>query len=409
MPRPATGSIVEPKGTRKSYGLRFRANGKRQFVTLGRPEEGWTRKRAEVELENVLADVRRGIWKPPEPAPVSPEPDRTGETFREFASAWYYEREPDWKPRSRADVKWALEVHLFPYFADKPLTEITIEDVDRYARAKKKEGRLRNNSVNKTIAYASTVMDQAVEWGRVPNNVFKGRKRRLPAEAPRRVHMEPEQLPALLRACKPHIRPLVSVLAGCGLRIGEAVALTWDDVNLLLGTLHVRDAKTPAGIRVVDMPRATAEELARYYQRRKPKPNDPVFLGVYGRSAQTTKNAECALTTAVKAANKELEGKGIDPIPSDLTPHSLRRLYASLRFGAKDDAVYISEQGGWTNPNFAMKVYAKAIRRRQRLEGVHLEEFDAAIEWAQMGTNEITSEAFAPAIPLDRRAANEPI
>ena len=64
MPRKATGQVIAPDGKQRSWALRFRAYGKRRYVTLGRPEDGWTRERAEVELRHVLADVERGIWRP---------------------------------------------------------------------------------------------------------------------------------------------------------------------------------------------------------------------------------------------------------------------------------------------------------------------------------------------------------
>ena len=59
---------------------------------------------------------------------------------------------------------------------------------------------------------------------------------------------------------------------------------------------------------------------------------------------------------------------GLDRI-GDLTPHSLRRLYASLRFALGDDPVYVANQLGHTEPGFSMKVYASAVRRRERLIG----------------------------------------
>jgi hypothetical protein len=68
MARKASGQVLPPKGKQRSWALRFTAYGKRRFVTLGR--NGWNRQRAEAELENVLADVRRGIWQPHKPAPV---------------------------------------------------------------------------------------------------------------------------------------------------------------------------------------------------------------------------------------------------------------------------------------------------------------------------------------------------
>ncbi len=37
---------------------------------------------------------------------------------------------------------------------------------------------------------------------------------------------------------------------------------------------------------------------------------------------------------------------------------------------------------GHTDPTFSMKVYARALRRRERLTGAALREFDAALAWA---------------------------
>ena len=45
----------------------------------------------------------------------------------------------------------------------------------------------------------------------------------------------------------------------------------------------------------------------------------------------------------MKAANEALAQAGIDPI-GPVTPHSLRRTYASLRAALRDDPVYIAEQ-----------------------------------------------------------------
>jgi hypothetical protein len=49
----------------RGYALRFRAYGERQYLTLGLESDGWTRRRAQKELANVMADVRRGLWVPP--------------------------------------------------------------------------------------------------------------------------------------------------------------------------------------------------------------------------------------------------------------------------------------------------------------------------------------------------------
>src|SRR5688500_15579790 len=114
MPRRATGQVLPPDGKRRSWALRFHAYGKRRFVTLGRPEDGWSRPRAEAELRHVLADVERGVWQPHAPA-VAPEPAEVP-TFHVFASEWMAARRPELRPRTVADYEWALTHHLLPHF-----------------------------------------------------------------------------------------------------------------------------------------------------------------------------------------------------------------------------------------------------------------------------------------------------
>ena len=62
MARPATGQIAERKGKRGiTFAARIRAYGERHYVALGYSWEGYTRREADTELQNILADVRRGM------------------------------------------------------------------------------------------------------------------------------------------------------------------------------------------------------------------------------------------------------------------------------------------------------------------------------------------------------------
>jgi integrase len=58
-------------------------------------------------------------------------------------------------------------------------------------------------------------------------------------------------------------RPLIAVLVFAGLRLGEFQALRWGDVDLLRGTIRVRQAKTDAGVRIVHMLPILRRELTR--------------------------------------------------------------------------------------------------------------------------------------------------
>ena len=150
-----------------------------------------------------------------------------------------------------------------------------------------------------------------------------------------------------------------------------------------------------AGYREVDVPGGLIDALAEWKARTPcPEPDDPVFVSRNGRR-QTVTNVDHRLKTAIKAANKRLAQSGIDPISERVSPHSLRRTYASLRAALRDDPVYIAEQLGHTDPAFTFRVYQKAAKRRERLSGEYLAAFDRACQWALLGTG--TAPAPIPA------------
>jgi hypothetical protein len=48
-----------------TYSLRLRAYGRREVVTLGPDADGWTMRKAERKLEQILAEIQVGVWRPP--------------------------------------------------------------------------------------------------------------------------------------------------------------------------------------------------------------------------------------------------------------------------------------------------------------------------------------------------------
>ena len=65
-----------------------------------------------------------------------------------------------------------------------------------------------------------------------------------------------------------------------------------------------------------------------------------------------------------------------------VTPYSLRRCFSSLRYATGDDPVYVASQMGHTTSSLSMAVYARAVKRREKLSGATLRAFDRALEWA---------------------------
>ncbi len=413
MPRPATGQVIVDERRRSAtFGLRFRAYGKREYVTLGTAGEGWTRAKAETELQNILADVRRGIWQPPVVEVV--QVPRAMPTFHEFASEWFERQTLEGGQRGeglseagKAALGWVISNHLLPAFALRRLDQITVEDVDRYRLGKVRGGKLSATSINKTLATLAAILESAVEYELIDRNPARGRRRRLPATVPRRSWLDrADHIAALLDAagqrdqkakvCRGQRRALLATLVFAGLRIGEALSLRWRDVDLARGTITVRDAKTDAGVRVVNILPILRDELGAYRARLDPTAGALVFGTANGHRQGATNVRRRVLSKAVEQANRRLAEDGAEPLPEGLTPHSLRRTFASLLFAIGETPPYVMAQMGHTTPNLTLAIYARQMNRRDG-EAERLKALIEGRDWAATGSSSDINPSDAPA------------
>jgi integrase len=381
MPRPATGQVIVDKRRRSpTFGLRFRAYGRREYVALGTAAEGWTQAKAQMELQNILADVRRGIWRS-SVAEVVQAP-REIPSFHAFASEWFERQKLEGGRRGgglttagRADLEWRLSSHLLPTFAARRLHEITVEDVDRYRLAKVRQGKLGSTSINKTLTTLAAILEAAVEYELIDRNPARGRRRRLPASTPKRSWIDrADHIAAMLdgagkldqraRTRCGQRRALLATLTFAGLRIGEALSLRWRDLDLARGTITVRAAKTDAGLRAVNILPILRDELSDYRARMDTTPDTLVFRTSTGRTLGATNIRRRIVATAIEQANLLLSKQEIEPMPTDLTPHSLRRTFASLLFALGETPPYVMAQMGHTTANLTLAIYARQMDRR---------------------------------------------
>jgi integrase len=409
MARESAGQIITRAGRDgTAYAARFRAYGQRQYVTLGNSRDGYTRRQAEAELQNILADVRRGIWRPPTSIPVVRPPADPG--FHEFASRWLASRQGEVALRTTDDYRWALTHHLLPFFRKHRLSEITIAEVDRYRASKVGEREralvtrpLSNRSINATLSVFAQVLEVGVEYGHISSNPARGRRRRLKEQTPRRSWLEPEQVAPLLDATVrglrgghtvPDVRTRALFAAGIctGLRVGELLELRWRDVELARSRLVVAHSKTEAGSgRAIDLWPEMVDELATYKaQARRRAPEDLVFATSTGRP-DTRTNIAKRLKRAVGRANEQLAAGDEPLIAEQLSPHSLRRTFASLLYFRGENPVYVMHQMGHTDPKLALRIYTKVMsEQRRRGPGERLVAVLAGPDWVQTGTNRLS-------------------
>lgn len=157
-----------------------------------------------------------------------------------------------------------------------------------------------------------------------------------------------------------------------GLRIGEALALRWSEVDLAGGRLRLLDSKTAAGVRVIDLVPALREELVGLKLRSGPTdPREFVFATRNGTAQSASNIRNRVLAKTVVRANARLAERGLAQLPDGLTPNSLRRTYASLLLAKGDEVPFVMQLLGHANPSVTLGVYAQVMFRgegeRERL------------------------------------------
>jgi integrase len=223
------------------------------------------------------------------------DPDRGKVAFGPYAAAWIAER-PHLRPRTNYLYRWTLAKHLEPFFGTVFIADIDPQMVRRWRSQLLAQG-VSESMVAKAYRLLRAILNTAVEHDelirRNPCRIVGAGTER-PAERP--VLSVPEvfdladRVPARFRA-------MVLVTTFASLRYGEVSALRRRDIDLVEGTVTVRQAftevhgeglvlgppKSRAGRRTVSLPLLVTDELERHLRAYVgPEPTAFVFTGEKG-------------------------------------------------------------------------------------------------------------------------------
>jgi integrase len=168
----------------------------------------------------------------------------------------------------------------------------------------------------------------------------------------------------------PRFRPVIATLTLGGLRVSELCELNCEHVDLARRELRVLDAKTPAGVRRVDIHDDLQEELAAYRAARGEtwEPGEPAFLNARGKRWTRNAIAQHVIPPALAEANRQRARARLPTIRDDVTPHTLRYTYIASLFAAGADQEYVAAQVGHEDVTTTNRIYRYVLRRRQRGE-----------------------------------------
>jgi integrase len=209
----------------------------------------------------------------------------------------------------------------------------------------------------------------------IERNAARGRRRRSKANRPAPVWLDSaEHIAALLDAAGELDREarvdrqvprkaILATLTFAGLRIGELVDLRWRDVDLAAGRITVRESKTDAGARTIDLLPILRDELATLKAGVMPSSSERVFPTQAGGALNQSNVRNRTLALSVERANEHLEAAGAVPLPEGLSPHKLRHTFASLLVALGTDAGAVMDQLGHEDAGFTLRVYRHGMRR----------------------------------------------
>jgi integrase len=254
------------------------ARRKRQYGSgcLLEKRKGWALRWREIEIapdgtkKRVLRYERLGPMSRREAADILAQklakgcgkaPTRSLVTFGTLASEWQAAVLPMYKHSTQKHRRFMLSKHLLPRFGDRPLSEITRQEIQVYVAHLIQQG-YAPKSIDHTIDVLSAVLRTAVKWGHLHENPARGVELPTLKTVRPKWALTPEQAARLLDKLSPLGRAMVGLATLSGLRRGELFALRWRDIDEQARTLTVREAvydgtfstpKSEAGLRQIPL------------------------------------------------------------------------------------------------------------------------------------------------------------
>ena len=225
---PKTGAATERWFVDVDFEL---ADGKRERVRKVSPVQ--TRRGAEGFERQVRQALLDGSYfQPAEEAQEVP-------TFDGFQDRFLTYSKVNNKPSTVYSKRYMLRLHLVPFFGQMKLDRIGPAEIEAFKARKLAEGQSQK-SINNMLTAVRKLLNLAVEWEVIPRaprvRAFRFKNEFITEDQ----FLSFEEADRVVRAAAPEWRPFIVTALKTGLRVGELLALRWEDVDLVAGQLVVR-------------------------------------------------------------------------------------------------------------------------------------------------------------------------
>ena len=330
------------KGKREPWWVFITHNGKRTSRKVG------SKSAAEEVAGKIEAKLKLGEF--------NFEDEKSIPVFREYADSWIKTTVPaNCKEASTKGYEDILRLHVLPAFGDLKVIDITRGQIKNFLFSKINEGKTKS-TVNSYRAVISGVLNQAIDDGIILANPAHslGRIGKKENDNGKVDPLTSDELKELLdsvqgdRELSGHY-PFLLLLARTGVRLGEGLALKWDDIDFNGRFIKIERTFSKGRItspkngksRTVDMSWQLSDALLKLKKSRVVVPIDEDSQWVFTNSKGGLIHQDNWRQRVFKKALKRAAIRNI-------RIHDIRHTYATLRLSKGDNIVDVANQLGDT-------------------------------------------------------------
>jgi integrase len=337
------------------------------------------------EAEEYRADLRRGDALPPSRL-----------TFDEVAEEFFNVMDGlvvsgDRSSRTRDLYRQRYRSHIKVALGRRRIREIRAEHIGTVFSRQRRSG-LSAWTISGTQTVISAMLSFAVSRGYISANPLSRLARmekpsQITSREPRR--LSDAEIRRLCDCATPTYRPIVATLAWTGLRVSEALALRWEDIDFERKEIRVqfqldedgdfKRPKTKAGRRSIPL-LPVVEEALREHRRNQlgrglAGTEQLAFTSARGKPLDRHNVRNRGIVPAARKAGLESEGR------PTVTTHDLRRTFIShLILGLGLDPVRVAKIAGHASVSMTLDTYAEEFDK-----AMHRDDLMSRIEGAGFG------------------------
>lgn len=328
-----------------------------------------TKKEANLALSRLQLEIERGDFG-----------KKKTDTYQDMYDLWIEQYKNTVEESTYVKTKGIFNNHILPAMSEYKVDKINVQVCQKHVN----EWFNKLKKFRTVKAYASKVLDYAITLSVIKNNPMKLVTMPVNIEHPKEEDTEVnfytrEELKLFLECLEKESNSkaytLFRLLAYSGMRKGEALALTWNDINFkeneirinkalsrgLDNRLYIKTTKRKSSIRTIKMDKKSMDILNEWNKKQKQdyltlgyntlKPKQLVFSNERNELLQPTKTRKWMLHVQKKYNLKQI------------STHKLRHTHCSLLFEAGASLKEVQDRLGHSDVKTTMDIYTHVTKK----------------------------------------------